>query len=415
MPSLVALYKELHTAPELSLHEEKTAALIAKELRAAGCEVTERVGKYDKPGLTCYGVIGVIRNGPGPTVAVRTDLDGLPVLEETELPYASRVFTTNDEGRRVPVMHACGHDTHMAAFIGTARLLNQTKGAWHGTVVFIGQPAEEAVCGARALLKDGLYTRWPKPDFVLGMHDEPELGAGQLGFTEGYAFASSDAIDVIVHGVGGHGAYPHKTKDPIVLAAQIITSWQTIVSRQNSPVDPLVISVGAINGGTRYNIIPDQVAMQLTLRTYKTEVRTKALAAIEQVAKGCAIAAGLPEDKMPEIKLRDEGGTPATYNNPALTKRIVGVFRETFGAENVLQRDAQMGAEDFTEYSLRDHSIPAFMFRFGAIDPAKAADAKKNGTPLPGLHSSKFAPLPEPAIKTAVRAMTGAVLELLKK
>lgn len=413
--SLVTIYKELHAAPELSLHEEKTAALIAKELRAAGCEVTERVGKYDKPGLTCYGVIGVIKNGAGPTVAVRTDLDGLPVLEETELPYASKVFTTNDEGRRVPVMHACGHDVHMSAFIGTARLLVKMKNQWRGTVVFIGQPAEEAVCGARALLKDGLYTRWPKPDFVLGMHDEPELAAGQLGFTEGYAFASSDAIDIIVHGVGGHGAYPHKTKDPIVLAAQMITSWQTIVSRQNSPVDPLVISVGAINGGTRYNIIPDNVAMQLTLRTYKTEVRTKALAAIEQAARGCAIAAGLPEDKMPEIKLRDEGGTPATFNNPALTKRVVGFFRETFGAENVLERAPQMGAEDFTEYSLRDHSIPAFMFRFGAIDPAKAADAKKNGTPLPGLHSSKFAPLPEPAIKTAIRAMTGAVLELLKK
>jgi hippurate hydrolase len=303
----------------------------------------------------------------------------------------------------------------MASFIGTARALVKLKDQWHGTVVFIGQPAEEAVAGARALLKDGLYTRWPKPDFVLGMHDEPELAAGQLGFTEGYAFASSDAIDVTVHGVGGHGAYPHKTKDPIVLAAQIITSWQTIVSRQNSPVDPLVISVGAISGGTRYNIIPDEVKMQLTLRTYKTEVRTKALKAIEQVAKGCAMAAGLPEDKMPEIKLRDEGGTPATYNNPELTKRITGVFRESFGPENVLERQPQMGAEDFTEYSLRDHSIPAFMFRFGAIEPAKVAEAKTTGAPLPGLHSSKFAPSPEPAIRTAMRAMTGAVLELLKK
>jgi amidohydrolase len=415
IPSLVAIYKELHAAPELSMHEEKTAAIMAKELRAAGCEVTERVGKYDKPGLTCWGVIGVIKNGPGPTVAVRTDLDGLPVLEETELPYASKVFTNNDEGRRVPVMHACGHDTHMAAFIGTARALVKLKDQWHGTVVMIGQPAEEAVCGARALLKDGLYTRWPKPDFVLGMHDEPELAAGQVGFTEGYAFASSDAIDVIVHGVGGHGAYPHKTKDPVVLAAQIITSWQTIASRQNNPLDPLVISVGAISGGTRYNIIPDHVSMQLTLRTYKKEVREKALAAIQEVATGCAIAAGLPSDKMPEVKLRDEGGTPATYNNPDLTKRITGVFRQTFGAENVIERQAQMGAEDFTEYSLPDHSIPAFMFRFGAVDPAKVAEAKKTGASLPGLHSSKFAPLPEPTIRTAVRAMTGAVLELLKK
>ncbi|HEV7405760.1 MAG TPA: amidohydrolase [Chthoniobacteraceae bacterium] len=415
LPSLVAIYKELHAAPELSMHEEQTAAVMARELRAAGCAVTEHVGTYDKPGLTCFGVIGVLKNGAGPTVAVRTDLDGLPVLEETGLPYASKVFTTNDEGRRVPVMHACGHDTHMAAFIGTARLLAQTKSSWHGTVVFIGQPAEESVNGARALLKGGLYTRFPKPDFVLGMHDEPELAAGQLGFTEGYAFASSDAIDVLVHGIGGHGAYPHKTKDPVVLSAQIITAWQTIASRQNNPLDPLVISVGSISGGTRYNIIPDEVKMQLTLRTYKKEVREKALAAIQEVATGCAIAAGLPSDKMPEVRVRDEGGTPATYNNPDLTRRIAGVFRETFGPENVIQREPQMGAEDFTEYSLPDHSIPAFMFRFGAVDPAKVAEAKRTGASLPGLHSSKFAPLPEPAIRTAMRAMTGAVLELLKK
>lgn len=412
---LVALYKELHAAPELSMHEEKTAARVAKELRAAGCEVTERVGKYDKPEVACYGVIGVMKNGPGPTVAVRTDLDGLPVLEETELPYASKVFTTNDEGRRVPVMHACGHDIHMAAFIGVAQSLAKAKDQWHGTVVFIGQPAEESVNGARALLKDGLYTRFPKPNFVLGLHDEPELAAGEIGYTEGYCFASSDAIDVTVHGIGGHGAYPHKTKDPIVLSAEIINAWQTIASRQNNPLDPVVITVGSVHGGTRYNIIPDEVKMQLTLRTYKKEVRAKALAALEQIAKGCAIAAGLPEDKMPEIHLRDEGGTPATYNNPELTRRLAGVFSSLFGASNIIQRDAQMGAEDFTEYSLRDHSIPACMFRVGAGDPVKIRNATLTGESLPGLHSSKFAPLPEPTIRTAVLAMTQAVLELLKK
>ncbi len=269
--------------------------------------------------------------------------------------------------------------------------------------------------GARALLKDGLYTRFPKPNFVLGLHDEPELAAGEIGYTEGYCFASSDAIDVTVHGIGGHGAYPHKTKDPVVLAAQIITSWQTIASRQNNPLDPLVISVGSINGGTRYNIIPDNVTMQLTLRTYKKEVREKALAAIQEVATGCAIAAGLPSDKMPEVKLRDEGGTPATYNNPELTRRLAGVFSGLFGPANVIQRDAQMGAEDFTEYSLRDHSIPACMFRVGAGDAVKIRNAALTGESLPGLHSSKFAPLPEPTIRTAVLAMTQAVLELLKK
>src|SRR4249919_3632741 len=229
LPSLLTIYKDLHLHPELSTHEERSAAIVARELKAAGCEVTDHVGKYDKPGLTCFGVIGVMKNGDGPTVAVRTDLDALPVHEDTGLPYASTVTTKNDAGQDVSVMHACGHDIHMSTFIGTARALGKLKDKWKGTIIFIGQPAEEAVCGARALLKDGLYTRWPKPHFVLGMHDEPELGAGQVGFTEGYAFASSDAIDVTVHGVGGHGAYPHKTKDPIVLAAQIITSWQTIV------------------------------------------------------------------------------------------------------------------------------------------------------------------------------------------
>ena len=384
LASLVTLYKELHAAPELSMHEEKTSAIIAKELRGAGCEVTDHLGKYDKPGMTGYGVVGLLKNGPGPTVAVRTDLDGLPVLEETDLPYASKVFTTNDEGRRVPTMHACGHDIHMSTFVGVARTLAKLKDRWHGTIVFIGQPAEESVNGARALMNDGLYTRFPKPDFVLGMHDEPELAAGTLGYTEGYCFASSDAVDVTVHGIGGHGAYPYKTKDPVVLSAQIINAWQTIVSRQDNPVDPVVVTVGSIHGGTRYNIIPDEVKMQLTVRTYKKEVREKVLASIEQIARGCAIAAGLPQDKMPEVKVRDEGGTPATYNNPELTRRIVGVFKKVFGEENVVPREPQMGAEDFTEYSLPDHSIPAFMFRVGAVDPARVAQAKKTGNRCPG-------------------------------
>src|SRR2546421_3328875 len=293
LPSLITIYKDLHTHPELSTHEERSAAIVAKELKAAGCEVTERVGKYDKPGTICFGVIGVIKNGDGPTVAVRTDLDALPVHEETGLPYASTVTTKNDTGQDVSVMHACGHDIHMSTFIGTARALGKLKDKWHGTIIFIGQPAEETVGGARALLKDGLYTRWPKPDYALALHDDAEIETGKIGVTEGYCYANVDSVDVTVKGIGGHGAYPHKTKDPVVLSAEIINDWQMIASRENNPLDPIVVTVGSIHGGTKHNIIFDEVEMQLTVRTYKEEVRAKVLAAIERIAKQCGTMAGL--------------------------------------------------------------------------------------------------------------------------
>src|SRR5213078_2547012 len=301
LPSLITIYKDIHSHPELSGHEERSAAIVAKELKAAGCEVTDHVGKYDKPGLTCFGVIGVMKNGDGPTVAVRTDLDGLPVHEETGVPYASTVTTKNDLGQEVSVMHACGHDIHMSTFIGTARALAKLKDKWHGTLILIGQPAEETVGGARALLKDGLYTRWPKPTYVLGLHDDAEIATGQIGVTEGYCYANVDSVDVSVKGMGGHGAYPHKTKDPVVLSAEMINAWQTIASRENNPLDPIVITVGSIHGGTKHNIIGDEVKMQLTVRTYKADVRERVLAAIERIARGCATAAGLPPDKMPTV------------------------------------------------------------------------------------------------------------------
>ena len=415
LPSLRAIYKELHTHPELSTHEERSAALVAKELKAAGCEVTDHVGKYDKPGLTCFGVIGVMKNGTGPTVAIRTDLDALPVHEETGLPYASTVITKNDAGQEVSVMHACGHDIHMSTFIGTARALGKLKDKWHGTIVFIGQPAEETVGGARALLKDGLYTRWPKPDYVLGLHDDAEIATGQIGVTEGYCYANVDSVDVTVRGVGGHGAYPHKTKDPIVLAAEMINAWQTIVSRENNPVDPIVVTVGSIHGGTKHNIISDEVKMQLTVRTYKQEVRDRVLAAIERIAKGIAATAGIPDDRMPIVQVEKDQYTPATYNNPELTKRVSAALKTAIGADNVVLKDPTMGGEDFSEYSLPDHSIPAFMFNVGAVDPAKAAESKKSGVPLPSLHSSKFAPVPEPTIRTGLIGMVSAALELMKK
>jgi amidohydrolase len=414
LPSLLSIYKDIHSHPELSGHEQSTAALVAKELRAAGCEVTENFGRYEEPNLKCYGVVGVMPNGNGPTVLVRTDMDALPVHEETGLPYASTVTTKNDEGRDVSVMHACGHDAHMAAFIGTARALQRMKDQWSGTIIFVGQPAEEAIGGARAMLRAGLYNRFGKPNFALGFHDKADLQTGHIGVAPGYTYANVDSVNLTVRGEGGHGAYPHKTKDPIVLAAEIINALQTIASRQNNPIDPIVVTVGSIHGGTKHNIIPDEVKMQLTVRTYKSEVRDRVLADIDRIAKGCAAAAGIPADRMPIMEVQKDG-TPATYNNPELTKRLVEVWKKQLGAANVEIVDPTMGGEDFAEYSLPDHSIPAVDFHIGAVDPEKIAQFKKEGKELPSLHSSKFAPVPEPTIRVGIVGMTSAVLELMKK
>src|SRR6266487_1131203 len=339
LPSLLAIYKDIHSHPELSGHEERTSALIAKELQAAGCQVTENFGKYDDPKLKGYGVIGIMKNGDGPTVLVRTDMDALPVEEETGLPYASNVTTKNDEGKDVHVMHACGHDAHIAAFIGTARALQRLKDQWHGTILFVAQPAEETGNGARALLKAGLYNRFGKPDFALGFHDKADMQTGHIGVTEGYTYANVDSVDVTVRGVGGHGAYPHKTKDPIVLAAEMINAWQTIASRENNPLDPIVVTVGSIHGGTKHNIIPDEVKMQLTVRTYKKEVRDRVLAAIDRIAKACAATAGLPPDKMPDVHVREDESTPATYNNPELTRRVTAALKAALGSDKIVAKD----------------------------------------------------------------------------
>ena len=414
MPALLTIYKDIHTHPELSGHEERTSAIIAKELRAAGCQVTDHLGKYEKSDLKGYGVVGVMKNGDGPTVLVRTDMDALPVEEQTGLPYSSKVVAKNDEGKDVHVMHACGHDAHVAAFIGTARALGKLKDQWHGTIVFVAQPAEEIGTGARALLKDGLYDRFGKPNFALGFHDKADLETGHIGVTEGYTSANVDSVDVTVRGVGGHGGYPHKTKDPIVLAAEIINAWQTIVSRENNPLDPIVITVGSIHGGTKHNIIPDEVKMQLTVRTYKSDVRERVLADIERIAKGSAAAAGIPPDLAPIVSVSKDFVAPATYNNPELTKRLIAVWKKSLGDENVEVVDPTMGGEDFSEYSLPDHSIPAVDFHIGAVDPAKIAEFKQAGKELPTLHSSKFAPVPEPTIRIGIIGMTAAVLDLMK-
>jgi amidohydrolase len=414
LPSLLGIYKDIHAHPELSGHEERTAGLVAKELRAAGCQVTEHVGKYENSKLKAYGVVGVMKNGDGPTVLVRTDTDALPVEEETGLPYASKVVVKNDDGRDVHVMHACGHDTHIAAFIGTARSLGKLKDQWHGTIVFVAQPAEEIGTGARALLNDGLYDRFGKPNFALGFHDKADVEAGHIAVTEGYTSANVDSVDVTVRGIGGHAGYPHKTKDPIVLAAEMINAWQTIVSRENNPLDPIVITVGSIHGGTKHNIIPDEVKMQITVRTYKSKVRERVLADIDRIAKGCAAAAGIPAELAPIVSVPKDLVALAAYNNPELTKRLVAVWKKSLGDENVEIVDPTMGGDDFSEYSLPDYSIPAVYFHFGAVEPAKIAEYKQGGKELPTLHSSKFAPVPEPTIRTGVIGMVTAVLDLMK-
>ena len=412
--ALVETYKSLHAAPELSHYEEKTSALFANQLRAAGYTVTERVGKFDRPEWLGYGVVAVLKNGDGPTVLVRTDLDALPVEEKTGLPYASQLRTKNDAGLDVGVMHACGHDIHITNMLGTGKLLAQLKDQWRGTLVLIGQPAEETIDGARAMLKDGLYTRFPKPDFAIALHDSPDYAAGTVAYTPGYALASSTNVDIKIRGVGGHGSRPESAKDPIVLTAQVVLALQTIVSRENSPLDPAVITVGSIHGGTRYNIIPDEVNLQLTVRAYKEDVRQKLLAAIERVTKGNAIAAGIPNDRAPIVKISETEVTTATYNDPLLTERLAAVFVKALGQENVIKAAPVMGSEDFGYFSL-DHKIPSMMFWLGAVDPLRIKQSREGGPALPSLHSPLFAPLPDPTLRTGVKAMTAAVLDLMKK
>ena len=412
--SLVATYKALHAAPELSHHEEKTATFFATQLRAMGYTVTEHIGKYERPEWAGYGVVAVMKNGAGPTVLIRTELDALPVDEKTGLPYASKVKTKNDAGQEVSVMHACGHDIHITNMLGTAKMLSELKDQWRGTLVILGQPAEETIDGARSVLRDGLYDRFPKPDFAISFHDSAELEAGKMGYTPGYTLASSNTVDIKIRGLGGHGSKPEATKDPVVVAAQVIMALQTIVSRENSPLDPAVVTVGSIHGGTRPNIIPDEVNLQLTVRAYREDVRQRLLAAIARITKGIAIAAGIPEDRAPIVKVSETEMTAATYNDPQLTERLAAVFVKALGPDNVVKLPPAMASEDFGYLSL-EQKIPAVQFSLGAVDPATVKHSKETGTPLPSLHSALFQPLPEPTLRTGIKAMTSAVLDLMKK
>jgi hippurate hydrolase len=399
LPALLDTYKAFHAAPELSKHEEKTSATVAERLRALGYTVSDHVGKYETAD-TCYGVVAMMKNGDGPVVLVRSDMDALPVLEKTGLPYASN--TAN-------VMHACGHDIHMTTLLGTASMLAQLKTKWHGTVLLVGQPAEEVVQGASAMLRDRLYERFPRPTFAIALHDNASLPAGQIGYCPGYFMANTDSVNVTIRGVGGHGASPQSTKDPIVVAAEVVLALQTIVSRENSPLDPVVVTVGSIHGGAKRNVIPDQVEMLLTVRTYKSEVRKRVLASIERVAKGIAIAAGIPDERAPIVEVLKNEGTEATYNDPALTERLVRALKRDMGDANVVQIDPLMVSEDFGRFGL-DRQIPVVMLNVGAVDPAKIA----SGARLPSLHSSEFAPVPEPTLRGGIKAMTVSALELLR-
>jgi len=413
LPSLLAFYKERHAAPELSHYEVASAAAVAKELRAAGFQVTENVGKYLDPTLQGHGVVAVLENGKGPTLLIRSDLDALPVQEKTGLPYASSVHFKTASGQEVPVMHACGHDIHMSSLVGTARVLASMRKSWRGKLILIGQPAEETIDGASAMVRDGLYERFGKPDFALALHDWDDLPAGKIGMTSGFAMAMSTQVDITVRGIGGHGSKPEKAKDPIVLAAQIVLALQTIVSREISPFDQAVVTVGTIHGGTKRNIIPDEVKLELNIRTYKESVRKQILASVERIARGQAEAAGVPADRMPIVTLIENEFAPALFNDPKIAARIGPAIKREIGAENVLELPPVMGSEDFGQFGL-DGKIPVFMFRVGAVDPARYAEAQRTGALLPTLHSPTFQPLPEPTIETGVRAMVASALELLK-
>jgi hippurate hydrolase len=406
-PALLAFYTDLHLHPELSLMEEKTSAKVAASLRASGYEVTEKFGGY--------GVVGVLKNGPGPVLLIRTDMDALPVLEETGLPYASKVRVTDLAGHDVPVMHACGHDLHMTVFTGTARLLASIRDQWSGTLVLVGQPAEERVIGARAMLSAGLYRKFPTPNFAVALHDESEIPAGSVATIEGFSHANVDTVTITVHGIGAHGAMPYKGKDPIVLAARIVLAIQTIVSRELRATDPAVVTVGSIHGGTKPNIIPDEVKLELTLRSYSDDVRAHLVSAVRRICRGEAIAAGMPDELMPEVTVNAAEGATSVYNDPVLTKRVRAAVIAWLGEDRVGTFHQSMVSEDFSEFGRTVEHVPICILRLGASAPEKITESERTGLPLPSLHSGKFAPVPEPAIKTGVTAMTAVALDILKK
>ena len=410
LPALMETYKHLHRNPELSHYEEKTAAYMAGELRKLGYTVTEHVGRYED-GTQAHGIVAVLENGAGPRLLIRTELDALPVEEKTGLDYASTMKTTNAQGQNVSVMHACGHDIHMTALLGTAREMAARRDKWHGTLMLIGQPSEEMIDGAKAMLADHLYERFGKPDFVLAEHVGNLAAAGTIAMKGGTLMAGATSVNVTIRGVGSHGSAPEKGKDPIVLAAEFILAAQTIVSRQTDPQTPAVVTVGTIHGGTKNNIIPEEVTMGLSLRSFSDEVRAQIVSELDREAKGLAEGYGIPADRMPTVSVFEN--TPATYNNPELTARMRAVGEAALGKANVVDSPTLMVSEDVGQFSLGG-KIPMVMFWLGGADPQKLEKSKRTGVSLPANHSPLFAPVYEPAIRTGVTAVTAMALDILK-
>jgi amidohydrolase len=412
LPSLVATYKQLHAHPELSHHEEATSALLAGELRKAGYTVTDHVGVYPD-GSHAFGVVAILKNGPGPTVLIRADMDALPIVEETGVDYASHVMTKNKAGQEVGIMHACGHDVHTTVLIGVARTLAANKQGWHGTAMLIGQPSEETIDGAKAMLADHLYDRFGKPDMVIGLHDTHEYQAGTVGITLGPAMASSTSVDVTIRGIGGHGANPQAGRDPIVLAAEYILQIQTIVSREENPTDPAVVTVGDIHGGTKRNIIPDEVKLELTTRAFSDHGRQVILDGLAQMAKGMAISAGLPPEKFPTVTVLGAESTPILVNDPALSARVKATLEQTLGAQNVFSSAPHTGSEDVGVFGIAAN-VPTCYYWLGAMYPDRFAAATAAGKAMPGPHTSKFEPDPEPTLATGVKSLTAVAMSLLQ-
>ena len=397
---LVKLYRHFHQSPEVSFEEKETATRLAAELKAAGAEVTQSVGGH--------GVVGILKNGDGPMLMLRTDLDALPVTEQTGLVYASKVTIRTKKGVQTGVMHACGHDVHITNQIGVARYLAANKDRWRGTVMFIGQPAEERGAGAKAMLDDGLFKRFGKPDFAVALHVSSDTATGTVGYRAGYALANVDSVDITLRGRGGHGAYPHTTIDPVVQAAHLVIDLQSIVSREIKPIEPAVITVGSIHGGTKHNIIGNECHLQITVRSYSEKVRQQLLSAIQRKAKAAAISAGAPA---PVVKISE--GTPSLFNDEALVRRMVPVFERVVGKDRVTEAEPSMGGEDFSRYGKA--GVPIFMYRLGSIDPKRLARYETLGQKPPSLHSPLYYPDVEVTLRTGVMTMSSVVLELLKK
>jgi amidohydrolase len=401
--NLLELYKELHANPELSYQEYETSKKLASVLESIGYQVTRNVGGN--------GVVALLENGDGNTVMFRADMDGLPVEEKTGASYASKNRVKNLDGEEVFTMHACGHDVHMTVLIGVAEYLYKIKDTWQGKLLLVLEPAEEVSGGARNMIKDGLFTKFPRPDFNLAFHVSASLQAGKVGYLPGWAMANVDSVDITVKGLGGHGAYPHTTKDPIVIAANIVTQLQTIVSRQIAPTDPAVVTVGSIHGGTKHNVIPNEVKLQLTLRSYTDEVRNQTLSSIERIVRGSAISAGLTEEYFPVIEIKDEY-TPAVFNNPSLVEKVQRSFVNTLGDDKVIEVSPVMGGEDFGMFGRVEPIIPTALFWLGAVNNEVYEKAKRDDLTLPSLHSDLFLPDADPAINTGVEAMSNAIVDL---